>query len=274
MSEPLSLFWWKGAPNFGDDLSRAVVGHVSGRDVAWADKQQADMVAIGSILQGVRNQIRNGAPRAHALRVWGTGLMHPVAADFLGELRVHLLRGPITASLLGIEARSFGDPGLLAAETFGPVAQQDYIALVPHISQIDDPMVAEIVAADPALRLVDPRRTADEVCAEIAAAAHVISSSLHGLVVADSYGVANTWLDPAGIHAMSALKFYDYAAGIQRPLASPVHLGDVPALLPRLKDTNITYADGIAAGKEALMAHFPVSLRPRSPLPVERANYA
>ncbi|MBV7379472.1 polysaccharide pyruvyl transferase family protein [Maritimibacter dapengensis] len=266
MTAPLSLYWWNDAMNFGDDLSREIVAHVSGRTVDWAQKPRADMVAIGSVLQGVRRQFKDGPPKGKKIRVWGTGLMHPVPTDFLPHVRMHLVRGPITATLLGLDHDRFGDPGLLASDTFGDQGtRRDRIGFIPHINHVDDPMVAEVLAAEPRLFLIDPRRPARAVVAEIATCAHVVSSSLHGLVVADSYGVPNTWLDPTGIHTNAALKFYDYAAGIERPLAPPLKLGDLPGILGRLKDRPLAYLDGIEKARDALRMSFPAALRADAP---------
>lgn len=265
MSTPLTLYWWNDVMNFGDDLSRAVVSHVSGRDVTWAANRKAEMVAIGSVLQGVRNQYKDGPPEGRKIRVWGSGLMFPVPVDFLRHVRVHLVRGPITATLLGLDHDRFGDPGLLARDVFGePGAREDRIGVVPHLNHVDEPMVAEVLAQDPRLKLIDPRRSAREVTREIATSAHVVSSSLHGLVVADAYGVPNTWLDPAGIHAQAALKFYDYAAGIERALPPPVQLGDLPALAGSLPQGPLAYGGGIAKAQQALLESFPARLTARA----------
>lgn len=260
--KPLKLYWWKDEPNFGDDLSREVVSFVAGREVKWAPKDSADVVAIGSVLQGVRNRFKDGSPKGNCPVIWGTGLMYPVPKDFLPHVDMRLVRGPLTATFLNLRHTQFGDPGLLAREALGEGPERhDRIGIIPHMKHADSPELAAILAADPALYLIDPRRSAREVVAEIASCAHVISSSLHGLVVADSYGVSNSWLEPLRIHAMPKLKFYDYAAGIERPLAPPVKLEDIPAWVTTLKDQSLTYQDGIDTSKASLLAAFPAKLR-------------
>ncbi|UWP96678.1 polysaccharide pyruvyl transferase family protein [Aliiroseovarius crassostreae] len=259
---PLKLYWWKDEPNFGDDLSREVVSFVSGREVSWAPKDAADMVALGSVLQGVRNRFKDGSPKGNRPVIWGTGLMFPVPKDFLPYVETRLVRGPLTATFLGLKHNQFGDPGLLAQEALGAQGERiDRIGIIPHMKHVDSPELAAVLAAEPALFLIDPRRSAREVVAEIARCAHVISSSLHGLVVADSFGIPNTWLEPVAIHAMPKLKFYDYATGIERPLACPVKLTDIPAWVTTLKDQTLSYQDGIEASKASLLAAFPASLR-------------
>ncbi len=258
-SGPLKLFWWQATPNFGDDLSRVVVAHVSGRDVVHARPPHCDLVALGSLLHVVRN--RCTAPRSDgsAPWIWGAGMLKPIAGTFLPHVQIAALRGPVSAAVLGLKMAVFGDPGLLAADAIGPVDQQeDRVGLVPHHSQMDDPRFAAMAAMEPALKLIDVRRDAVTVCQEIAQCRHVISASLHGLVVADAYGIPNTWLDP---EAQGRFKYHDYAASLGRRLVTPVSVNDAAEVARQVKDTVLPYADAIAEAKATLTAHFPAPLR-------------
>jgi pyruvyltransferase len=256
---PLRVFWWKGVPNFGDALSADAVAYVSGRRVIHAGPGKCDLFAAGSILQVARRNLKR--PRKDGVRpwIWGSGLLHPVTAGFLERAQVALLRGPVTAALLGFAADAYGDPGLLAPEVYGvPEAHHDRIGLVVHHAHGDDPELAALVAAEPALVRIDVRGEAGAVCRQIAACRHVIASSLHGLIVADAYGVPSTWLAPRD---QSALKYIDYGASVGRDMATPVALADIPALLKTLNDASLPHEQGIARAQEALKHSFPASLR-------------
>ena len=265
----LKLHWWKARPNFGDALSALVVAHVAGRPVTHAGPGGAELFALGSLLQVVRR--RHRGPRADGLRpwIWGSGLLHPVPADFLDNVRIALLRGPITAALLGVAADRFGDPGLLVPEVLGlSPASRDRIALVPHHSQMEDPGLRALAEREPALDLIDVRGDPAEICTRIGTARHVIAASLHGLIVADAYGVPNTWLAPGD---QSRLKYHDYAAGVGRPLIAPLTPEAVPDLLRRIKDSDrITYEHGLAQARAALQETFPQALRGADPALAQR----
>ncbi|ETX29084.1 polysaccharide pyruvyl transferase family protein [Roseivivax isoporae] len=259
---PLKLYWWAGQPNFGDAISARVTAFAAGRGVVHAEPKAAEIFAIGSILQIVRRTHQGPRPDGSRPWIWGSGCMKPVRLDFVPQVRFAALRGPITESLLGVSAGAYGDPGLLVADALGDrPARADRIGIVPHMAHVDSPELAALVAAHPVLQLIDVRGDADAVCRQIGSCAHVLSSSLHGLVVADAYGVPNTWLDPAGIHQSPRLKFYDYAAGIGRALPRPLTLGEVPERLAALGDGPLGYTDGIEAAKAALLAAFPEELR-------------
>ncbi len=256
---PLRVFWWKGAANFGDALSADVVAHVSGRAVVHAGPGKCDLFAAGSILQVARRNLKQ--PRKDGVQpwIWGAGLLHPVTAGFLARTRVALLRGPVTAALLGIEAQAYGDPGLLASEVYGGgEARHDRIGVVVHHAHGDDPELADLLAREPALELIDVSAEAGEVCRRIAACRHVIASSLHGLIVADAYGVPSTWLAPRG---QSWLKYIDYAASVGRDMAAPIAVPDIPGLLRNLNDAPLPHARGIARARAALKHSFPAPLR-------------
>ncbi len=258
MNAPLRLYYWP-EPNFGDALSHLVVAHVSGRAVEQVRPKQAELFALGSLIHVIAKHWTDHS-RDEGPILWGTGLLNPfMRKDFLENVRVRLLRGPITAAFLRLKAREFGDPGLLADAAVGPVSERyDRIAIVPHHSQMDDRRFARMVADDPALHLVNVRADPETVCREIAASAHVFSASLHGLIVADAYGVPNTWMDPED---QGRLKYHDYAASIGRDMTYPVDIEEVPATARAVRDRPLPYTEGIARCRESLLRHFPAELR-------------
>ncbi|MCP5072598.1 MAG: polysaccharide pyruvyl transferase family protein [Rhodobacteraceae bacterium] len=262
MPNPLKLYWWNDRPNFGDEISRVVTAHASGREVEWAKPKECDLFALGSIIQIARRTHRK--PREDGTKpwLWGSGCMGPLRKDFKDNVTIALVRGPITASLMNVDMTVFGDPGLLIAEAMSEEIQgEDRIGLVPHHSQLDDPALASLVKKEKALRLIDVRGDALQVCRDIAACRHVISSSLHGLITADSFGVPNTWLNPAGIHQSPTLKFYDYAASVERALPAPLPVDQVAKYINKLPSGDISYGDGILRSKRALLDHFPGDLK-------------
>lgn len=255
-SKPLQLHWWKAEPNFGDAINPLVVGHVSGRKVMHQGPAKADMFAIGSMLQVVKRSHKEPREKGNVV-VWGTGLLNPIFGhDFLDNVELSLVRGPITAALLKREMKRFGDPGLLINDVLPFEGERvDRIGIVPHYSLIDDPDLLAFVASDPAYILIDPGGNAAEVCLQIASCAHVYASSLHGLIVADAYGVSNTWITPTG---QSWLKYLDYAASIgRRDMVAPLDYSQAGAHT----SAPISYDDGISAARDALYDSFPERMK-------------
>jgi hypothetical protein len=262
---PIKLFWYRREPNFGDALSPLVVAHLAGRPVVWAHRGECELYAAGSLMTMIANA--HAVPRPGGFRplVWGSGMMAPVATQFLPNVRLALVRGPITATLLGVRFDGHGDPGLLTPEVLGPApARQDRIGVVPHLSKRGDPALKAALAADPRLTLIDVTAPDPlEVVRQIAACGYVFSSCLHGLVVADAFGVPNTWLDPSGNHGAAALKFYDYAASVGRALPAPVDAGGIGAAIRAGLPETIGHGAGVQACQQALRESFPAELRAR-----------
>jgi len=259
---PLKLFWWAAKPNFGDALSQIVTQHAAGRPVVHAGPREAEMFALGSILQIARRVYGKPDHPKHRPVIWGSGMMSPIRTAFLDHVDVAMVRGPITASLLGLDTELYGDPGLLTADALGPVDRHDRTGLLLHHSQLGHPEIAALIENEPSIEYIDVRQGPEEVCRAIGACRHVISSSLHGLIVADAYGVQNTWLDPM---SHGRLKYYDYAASIARPLGLPMRHEDIRKALPGLPDGPLAYTDGINKAKHDLMTHFPAALRATVP---------
>ncbi|WP_295508687.1 polysaccharide pyruvyl transferase family protein [uncultured Sulfitobacter sp.] len=257
-TNPLSLHWWKAVPNFGDAISPVVLAHVSGRKVVHAGVNKAEVWGVGSLLQVVKRSYT--AKKDMRPTIWGTGLLHPVhGTKFTKHVNIALVRGPITAALLDLEVSRFGDPGLLISDVWPQDrVPNGKIGIVPHHTLMEDLVLAALLDSDPKYQLIDPRGPAQDVCAAIAACDHVFASSLHGLIVADAYGVPNTWLAPTG---QSRLKYLDYAASVGRVMAAPVMIEDIPMLdLPK-PDAKPPYQAGIDACRDALYASFPKALR-------------
>lgn len=254
---PLRLHWWKAKPNFGDAINPMIVAHVSGRKVVHAAPRQAELLALGSMIQVVKRTHQEPREDGTKITVWGTGLLNPVSGHgFLDHVELALVRGPVTAALLKREMTRFGDPGLLMNEVLPfDGTTRDKIGIVPHHSLMDDPEVLAFAASDPACVLIDPRGDAAEVCMQIASCAYIFSSALHGLIVADAYDVPNTWIVPTG---QSWLKYLDYAASVgRRDMMAPHTLESAK----KIKSAPIAYTEGISAARAALHDTFPASLK-------------
>ena len=158
-----------------------------------------------------------------------------------------------------MELSEFGDPGLLINAVWPQDrAPNGKIGIVPHHSLVDDPVLQALIASDTRYQLIDPRGQAQDVCAAIAACDHVFASSLHGLIVADAYGVPNSWLAPMG---QSRLKYLDYAASVGRPLRAPINVEDIPTAVLPDPLSPLLYQAGIDACRTALYDRFPKALQ-------------
>lgn len=194
--------WWARGPkpgNLGDILTPVVLAAFGVR-VRWASPTQAQLLAIGSIIRFAKHH-----------DVWGSGAMHESDRPS-PRARYLAVRGPLTRECVrkagGDCPAVYGDPAMLLPLFHNePVQQIHDIGIVPHYrdrGKIQSMGLPEIspLCADP-LKVVDRIRQ----CRAI------ISSSLHGIVVAHAYGIPAAWLATHRING-DGIKFRDHAASI------------------------------------------------------------
>lgn len=219
---PLKLHWASGRPNFGDWLSPAICGLLSGRPVEHAPAQRCELIAVGSILHRLRH--RWWARRTH---VWGTGFIEelkPVSSRH----HYHAVRGWRTAAQLrGVEISCVGDPGLLASlllPGYETTQKKFRLGLVPHYKDREHGLVKELAKQLSSTTVLDVFAPPVEVLRRVAECEFILSSSLHGLIVADSLGVPNAWMEiSGGVHG-SGFKFADYYSVFGLQHCAPVDL--------------------------------------------------
>jgi pyruvyltransferase len=203
-----SMFWSVEKNNFGDQLSQVIVERIIDRPVKLRglDSKHKILLSLGSIL----NFARNGDV------VWGTGFRSsPVTEKRFRQLDVRAVSGPVTRDYLlqlGIECPEvYGDPAILMAHLFPELKKK----AKPKYNYIIIPDVQEVDCLGVYQNVVMPTLPWDEVVELILDSKLVISSSLHGIIVAESFGVPArmlkmTWAEPL-------LKFQDYYQATGRP---------------------------------------------------------
>jgi polysaccharide pyruvyl transferase WcaK-like protein len=217
--------------NLGDALSAVVVAALAGVEVRHAhfDSPIERLVAVGTI----GHAQRNGKPH-----VWGTGfdarppgMSHYVAPPNTA-FEIHATRGPRSAALLrsaGIASAplAYGDPIWLLPRIWPmeQVRKSHDIGVVVHISELD--LQHPESGVRPAFRryaipheltnniriintLVPPSLEGLKAkVAEIAACRAILSTSLHGLVLAEAYGIPCAWFGLKGAGAGRMLPLAD-----------------------------------------------------------------
>jgi pyruvyltransferase len=254
--------------NFGDELSIPLLERLFGIEAVPVETHRAELLAAGSILghhytRMIKKKFKpsmHGAEVPRELHVWGTGVVQndkPVV--WPQRLVISAVRGSITADHLGVSNVVFGDPGILVSRLFDRPSHKRYrVALVTHYTDADDAANLDLPQG---WKLVDPRRPPLDVIAEIAAAELVISSSLHGLIVADAFEIPCVWL--ANTKPLWGptphLKFHDHETARQQSFGGPVNYIELLSRTPE-QIADLTTLPGRDVGKwqEELIAAFPL----------------
>lgn len=264
---PLRLYYYRqrdGSPNFGDQLSPMIIERVLGRPTVWAHQSDCDMAAIGSILGGImqRKWRRWLALRFSPVHVWGSGFIRAQAADDATTrtlLSVHAVRGHATRSTLGAPpGLPLGDPGLLAGRLLDKTpAKRHSWAIVPHTVDRDLAVVRGLQAMTPHAVVADLSADPDATLATIAGADFVISTSLHGLIIADALGIPSIWASLSGRVSGDRFKFNDYYSALGMAAPDRFRLR-VPLNLDRLRErAGHAPAEAVARCGEGLIRAFP-----------------
>lgn len=213
----IRLYWCRGKGrddpkqrNFGDYLSPLIVEMASGQEVRYAPIHKADMMAVGSIMDRERKATRFLMPRR--LHVWGTGTSAP-GCRFSERHFYHAVRGVKTLEQLGgyKTIPALGDPGLLASywwEGRERPRKRYRVGLIPHYVDRAHRIVAHFNTFA-GVRVIDVFWPIEEVLRTIQECDFILSSSMHGLIVSDSFGVPNRRIRlSSGL--ISEYKFVDY----------------------------------------------------------------
>ncbi|MEW5425273.1 polysaccharide pyruvyl transferase family protein [Amorphus sp. 3PC139-8] len=206
--EAIAVEFFEGTKNVGDQLNPYMLPKITGWPIYRASSSLVPHLrAIGSLIGSA----------TFMSTIWGAGSIDGVAPRHrINPSRVHALRGAGTFALLdrlyGIDRTiPLGDPALLMPRYFNPMVERRYdVAVIPHFSETE--AAANIVAQSrtPMLRVLDVRSDPEAFVTQLCECRAVLSSSLHGLILADAYEVPNVWVSFGGRLLGGEWKFYDY----------------------------------------------------------------
>ncbi|MFQ6551099.1 glycosyltransferase family 2 protein [Aestuariibius insulae] len=226
---PLKVNWFRRGGtglNFGDELGPFLVGEILERSVEMSDVADADVVSVGSVLAQTSSEAKRSGRTDH-LFIWGSGLLKNQSKKIPSILTLGAVRGPRTRKLIdGDPDVPLGDPGILVSRYIKPAFSKMYRwGVVPHFTHRNKSYVKDPVSAIDDAILIDPTWDHVRVVKTISACEGIISSSLHGLIVADSYNIPCVWLDLES-HKDHHFKFADYCGGVGRTLFDTISLDD------------------------------------------------
>jgi len=242
------------ALNWGDALTPWLIEKITGKRPEYGPGTDDDpsYIVTGSIL--------SWATPTHI--VWGAGFIAQERRLQHWPKRICAVRGPLSWEKVVASGYScpkvFGDPGLLAPRYYSPpVARKTHVlGVVPHYIDQHHPWVAEMSRIW-GVQIIDIMGGIEHVMDEVASCRMIVSSTLHGLVVADALDVPNLWIELSDQVMGKGFKFRDYFAGVHRTQNEPVqvtHETDLLALHDALHD----YAEKPEIDLDRLMGACPL----------------
>lgn len=282
MSNTIKMYYSK-LQNMGDCLNHLIVEKCFGCQVERRSFLEGEISGIGSCLgqytlHGTAlmrlRQRMNGIRKPHVY-VWGTGFINHSDAEgkfFKKDMEFCALRGELTKK--NVERMTgkkldipLADAGILASELLEEMPEKRYEAgIIPHLCDLKDPAVEKLLSQYENAKLINVKENPLQVVKEIAQCKYVLSSSLHGLIVADSFHIPNTYLIFGDRLLGDGYKFEDYysAYGL-KPQPLDMRTEAAPSL-EKIKKTYQITPDMVEEKKRQMKEAFPFPIRKENTL--------
>lgn len=228
----INLAWYvgEGGKNWGDALCPYLVSLISGKIIKyinpWDTSSTFRHYVIGSIIP----------PSSNNSEIWGSGIIRNLVNIPTKPKKIHAVRGPLTREIFlknNIECPEiYGDPALLYPKYYNPKIEKEYrYGIIPHYVDQKNPWVAkQTQRADTLIiNILDP---INKVVDDIKKCEIILSSTLHGIICADSYNIPSYWLELSNKVIGEGFKFKDYFLSVNRPSTSSIK----PTLSSKIED--------------------------------------
>ncbi|MDQ0206990.1 polysaccharide pyruvyl transferase family protein [Alkalicoccobacillus murimartini] len=266
--------YYKKLPNMGDLLNPLIVDELFGMKSRHNIFLTCEMSGIGSGLESFllsdkrkkRVAQKLTAPFFKDVHIWGTGFLRENINEsyfYRKNTVFHAVRGELSKQkverILGVKLDiPTGDAGLLASNLINYKVNKKFsLGIIPHFREQDSKVFSDIYKDNKNAKIIDLKEDPISVIEQIAQCEVILSSSLHGLIVADSFNVPNKHIIVSDKLKGDGFKFRDYYSsfGIEY---SPADLNkdNVPNISEIKNDYTLSF-DDIELKKKELISSFP-----------------
>jgi len=245
-------------------------------EVEISSYEKCDTIFIGSVLEGflrkkiwlTRDAWWLGLFRQKVI-VWGAGFIQDSCADekLFRRLDVRACRGLSTLGRLrklrGVKVAEnvvIADPGLLVGRFIdtSQVKKKYELGVIPHYLHKADPLLSNIKVKN--TTVIDIQQSPEAFMRVLAQCKNIISSSLHGLIAADSLGIPNVRMTLVNELLGGHYKFDDYYTAFELDSHTIIDLTRrefTDADLPSIKNGYKITAQQVTQLQSALIDSFP-----------------
>jgi pyruvyltransferase len=253
----ISMFWWddrKHGANFGDAVSPMIVKALSGKRIHKVREAGVPrLLACGSIIKWARP----------GDSIWGTGHAS-ISHETAHGVQVHAVRGPITRASLQAHAVPcppvYGDPAILLPFLYGPrTAKRRYkLGVVPHyVDHLHAESVLRNIMKSEDVLMIDVQSGPANVIDSICSCEVIASSSLHGIIAAEAYGIPSVWVEFGDGISGGGMKFRDYYLGLRDEFLTPVDWRKVANSSQAFESASLPDAGRMASAQRGLVDSAP-----------------
>lgn len=233
----ISLYWFKEILNIGDYLNIFLLNKLTNDSIKYVDPNTRLPLLFKRIIKKLLGKkvkylfedylypwndcyfcIGSILNRANSKTiVWGSGCRE--YNDKVATKKIKAVRGYLTLDVLrknGIDTSNIkvGDPALLLPKFYNPQNKRKLykISIIPHYKDFD--VFSYINKSYHIINVStnDVEKFVDEICAS----EYILSSSLHGLILAHAYGIPALWIKYNDVRS-SEFKYLDYFSSVKIP---------------------------------------------------------
>ncbi|SDO28955.1 polysaccharide pyruvyl transferase family protein [Vreelandella arcis] len=258
LKEYISLVYFSEIKNVGDLVSPYLVEKITGKMVRRAQ------TSIFPRLLGVGSILGSGSFNSY---IWGSGSIDgQFPKNELDPKKIFAVRGKRSLDLLKskyeLSARlPLGDPALLMPKFFKPKPNVKFtLGIIPHYVDFDKAK-SLLEGCESDYTIIDVRQDPETFISKISECEFIISSSLHGLILADSYQIPNKWVQFSDLIVGGTWKFHDYYSVTDNYSPSALQICQVEDIINTVKNPNKVFqVSGFKYSLDNLHDSFPVNV--------------
>jgi len=232
----IKLYYQGKGRNFGDAINYDIFNSLFNCNVVASRPYTADCMAIGSVLSKVLYDTnKHVLARKNLKKTFSSILMnkqpiHILGSGFIEDVRktypklklfrpVNLvaLRGRLTREIIEeitgkpLDTVPLGDLGLLVSEFIKEetIAKKYKLGIIPHIVDKQSPIITDL-EKESGVTIIDIESPPLDFLRKVAACETIASTTLHGLITADSLHIPNAWIRLSDGLLGGDFKFLDY----------------------------------------------------------------
>lgn len=249
----IPLLYFNNEPNVGDLVSVYLVERLGRKPTHRVNSiALPHLTAVGSTI----------GSSSKASYIWGSGSINgkrpfrsvdPAKIFALRGMRTKELLEKITGQMLNVP---LGDPAILMPDFYDrsvPISHS--IGIVPHFDEFAT-VKRLLKNGREEVKLIDPRQSPETFMDEIRSCKAIMSSSLHGLILANAYEIPTIWFSATDALIGGQWKFHDYYSASDAPEQSPVLIKSEESFLSALQfsEKNATCHRMKVANKDLISA--------------------
>lgn len=231
----VNVFYWLGSPNFGDMLNIDICKKLFSVNPVETSPKECEATFIGSTLDDFLYKRAFKFTRQYRslfakepVKIWGSGFITGenkfvkrkwnLPETYFRRFKCVAVRGRLSLERLkkidkkqNFDNVILGDPGLLAPRLLSGKPDKKYrIGIIPHHHELDFPIWEYLANYISDATIIRVDGNVEDTIRQIAQCEVILSSAMHGLIVADAFDIPNARLVASNMLIGGDYKFDDY----------------------------------------------------------------